>query len=99
MSSCVGCDGRAVQQHHAVYAQHIRRYDGDTKDPRALVPVCVICHTRHHQHVLQLELRFLPDAVFEFAAELMGGPAAFEYLGRYYRGEDPRRDRLLGGAE
>jgi hypothetical protein len=37
----------------------------------------------------------LPDDVFEYAAELLGGSAAFEYLRRYYASGDRRLDALL----
>jgi hypothetical protein len=92
---CVcGCRGRAVHRHHAVYEQEVRRHGGDVRDPRNLVPVTFACHGAHHGRSRPLPLRVLPDAVFEFAAELMG-PAAYDYLGRYYSGRDPRHDALL----
>jgi hypothetical protein len=33
--------------------------------------------------------------VFEFARELMDAGPAYEYLGRFYAGSDPRLDALL----
>lgn len=90
-----GCGHRAVHRHHAVYAQHIRQHGGSTRDPRALVPVCNGCHSAHHNAYRRLALTVLPDAVFEFAAELLGGPGAHAYLARYYAGADPRLDALL----
>jgi hypothetical protein len=97
-----GCAGRAVAQHHVITRQELRRrasvwypYRDLIQDPRNLVPVAFVCHERHHSRFLPLELRVLPDSVFEFAAELLGGPAAHSYLARYYRGRDPRLDRLL----
>lgn len=92
---CVGCSLRAVQRHHAVYEQEVRREGGSVKDDRNLVPVCKRCHERHHQRVVPLESYRLPDAVFEFARELLGAGAAYEYLRRRYAGSDPRLESLL----
>jgi hypothetical protein len=58
------------------------------------VPVSFACHGAHHGRSRPLRLAVLPDAVFDFARELMG-PAAFDYLGRHYAGRDPRLDALL----
>lgn len=52
------------------------------------------CHGAHHSASRRLELRVLPDSVFEFAAELMGA-AGYDYLRRFYRGEDARLEALL----
>jgi hypothetical protein len=89
-----GCGRRAVHGHHALTVQLIRREGGDPRDPRVLVPLCVPCHFDHHG-TKKLSLRALPDSVFEFAADLLGGPAAYETLRRYYLGSDPRHEALL----
>lgn len=64
-------------------------------DPRNLVLVAKRCHEAHHQRVRPLPLHVLPDSVFEFAAEVLGPAAAYEYLRRRYAGGDPRLDALL----
>jgi hypothetical protein len=112
---CVGgCGQRAVQLHHVVYRQELRRICREDErrsgsgmryrplrlsevraDERNLVPVCAACHERHHRRGVPLRLHMLPDSVFEFAVELMGAGAAFEYLRRRYAGRDPRLDALL----
>jgi hypothetical protein len=53
------------------------------------------CHGGHHSGATRLCLSRLPDSVFAFAAEVMGAGAAYEYLGRFYSGEDARLDALL----
>lgn len=65
------------------------------RDPRNLVPVNVTCHAGHHSRRRPLPLHVLPSSVFEFAVELLGEGAAFEYLRRRYDGGDPRLDALL----
>lgn len=67
------------------------------KDRRNLVPVAFGCHADHHTGAKRLPLAVLPDSVFEFAFELLG-PAAFDYLGRRYGGDDARLDALLAEA-
>lgn len=64
-------------------------------DSRNLVPVGPKCHAAHHGRSRVLALRMLPDSVFEFAAEVLGAGAAYEYLRRRYEGEDERLDALL----
>lgn len=64
-------------------------------DKRNLVPISRKCHAAHHNASKRLPLRVLPDSVFEFARELLGAGAAFEYLRRRYAGNDPRLDALL----
>jgi hypothetical protein len=90
-----GCGHRAVHPHHAVYQQHLRRYGGDPKDQRNIVPVAFDCHFAHHSGAKRLRLRDLPDSVFEFAVEIAGAGVAYELLGRYYAGDDPRLEVLL----
>jgi hypothetical protein len=90
-----GCGQRAHHLHHVVYRQHLRRHGGDVKDPRNLVPMAFDCHGAHHSGARRLRLAMLPDSVYEFATELMGAGLAYETLGRYYGGDDPRLDALL----
>lgn len=84
--------------HHAVYAQEIRRRGGKVKDKRNLVPLEFDCHLGHHSGAKRLRLHMLPDSVYEFAEELMGAGAAYEYLRRRYDGSDMRLEFLLAKA-
>lgn len=98
-----GCGRRASQHHHVVYEQELRRLDparerGLVKDKRNLVPVSHLCHYSHHNRIAVYPLSMLPDPVFEFAREVLGGPAAYEYLQRRYDGDDPRLDALIEEA-
>jgi hypothetical protein len=68
------------------------------KDGRNLTPICLRHHASHHNRFAVLPAASLPSGVFEFAEELMGAGAAFEYLRRTYRGDDPRLDYLKGRA-
>jgi hypothetical protein len=92
------CGARAVHRHHAVYEQVVRREGGDLRDPRNLVPVCFACHAAHHNRQRPLPLHVLPDSVFVFARELLGGGQAHVELSRRYVGDDPRLDALLEDA-
>lgn len=65
------------------------------RDKRNIVPMDWSCHFRHHSAERRLWLDVLPDSVFEFARELMGAGPAYEYLRRFYRGEDERLEALL----
>jgi hypothetical protein len=69
------------------------------KDERNLVPMRFECHGAHHRRQQVLPLRVLPDSVFEFARDLMGGGPAFVWLARTYAGDDPRLDALLENEE
>lgn len=99
---CVcGCGRRGGHDHHVVYRQELRHrasrersYRALETDRRNIVVVAFDCHGGHHSGARRLPLHVLPDAVFEFAGELMG-PAAFDYLERRYAGGDPRLDALL----
>jgi hypothetical protein len=84
-----------VHRHHVVYAQECRRAGASLSDERNLLPLAFECHGAHHARQRPLPLHRLPDSVFEFAAEALGAPAAFEYLARRYAGGDPRHDALL----
>jgi hypothetical protein len=102
---CVcGCGRRAVQLHHAVYVQEIRwraaaakgrKFQKWRADMRNLLPIAHECHGAHHARSRPLPVHVLPDGVFEFASELMGAGAAYEYISRRYRGGDPRLEALL----
>jgi hypothetical protein len=95
-AKCVcGCGQRAVNLHHVIYEQEVRREGGDVRDARNLVPVAWACHGDHHGRQRPLPLGRLPDACFEFAGELLG-PYAADYLRRRYSGDDARLDALLG---
>jgi len=92
-----GCGAMAVDRHHVLYAQHLR---GDQrKDARNLVPVARHCHGMHHLRQRPFRLSRMPDSVFEFAAEVMGAGAAYEYMKRRYSGPDARLDALLADYE
>jgi hypothetical protein len=84
-----------VTAHHVVYQQHVRRAGGDLNDPRNLMVVSDAEHERHHNRSRPFQLSRLPDSAFEFAAELLGPDAAFNYLRRRYVGDDLRLDALL----
>lgn len=87
-----GCIKRAVDLHHVVYQQHLR--EGDPGDRRNMMALCRDCHFGHHG-MRKLPLTSLPSSAFEFAVELLGAGAAYEYLKRRYTGADPRLEALL----
>lgn len=93
MTCGCGCGERAVHSHHIVYRQHLR--GGRLDDCRNLLALAKFCHDNHHGRSRTLPLRVLPDEAFAFAAELFGAPRAYEYLRRYYAGDDPRLEALL----
>lgn len=90
-------DHNRIDRHHCVYEQHIRQAKGDRWDPRNRLMLCAGCHSSHHRGT-KLELSVLPLSAIEFAVELFGPGAAYEYLNRYYAGPDPRVEALLEGA-
>jgi hypothetical protein len=100
---CVcGCGRRAGHDHHVITRQELRRrvspersYRSLQTDRRNIVRVAFDCHFDHHAQMRPFDLRCFPDAVFEFAGELLGA-YAYDYLSRYYAGHDPRLDALLG---
>lgn len=97
-ASCICCGQPAANKHHAIYRQHIRQHGGSMKDKRNLVPVAFDCHMAHHSGAKRFRLRDLPDSVFAYAVELLGAGLAYEILGRYYAGDDPRLSVLLSEA-
>lgn len=104
------CTAKAVQRHHVIEQAELKRVWRSAKrreekltwptlralldDERNLAGVCVRTHERHTSRFDELPLWCLPDSAFEFARELLGPGAAFEYLRRAYRDGDPRLDAL-----
>jgi hypothetical protein len=90
-SVCVGCGGVCgpLQQHHVVYEQHVRDAGGSLWDVRNALTLGAYCHAQHHARAKPIPLAYLPDAALEFAFDLLG-PAAVDYLGRHYSGDDAR---------
>jgi len=68
-------------------------------DRRNLVWLAFDCHESHHARSRPLPLAVLPDSVFQFAEEVLGAGAAYNYLRRRYAGEDARLDALLIESE
>lgn len=99
-----GCGKPGHNGHHVITQSVIKRHipKGEQRrwlrDDRNIVPMDYGCHARHHSANRRLWLEDLPDSVFEFAVELMGAGPAYEYLRRYYRGDDGRLDALLAEA-
>lgn len=95
-----GCPGgtELLACHHVVYEQHVRAKGGDRWDPDNSLTLCFVCHSSHHRKGrYTVPLIALRDENYAFAFDLMG-PAAYDYLRRYYVGEDPRLDALLSGV-
>lgn len=96
-SVCAICEASAeIHLHHVVYRQEIRKAKGDQCDPRNRLSLCPSCHTAHHQRSVVIPLALLPSSAYEFAVELLGPGAAYEYLRRRYVGYDRRLQALLG---
>lgn len=108
-----GCGQRAANRHHIVYQQKIREIvqrrtrdarergrmeSGLLADKRNLAWLAFDCHQNHHNASKRLRLPKLPDSAFEFAVELLGADAAYEYLRRRYDGSDMRLEFLLERA-
>ncbi len=102
-----GCGKRAEDRHHIVRQQELRRAAGGftqtrdrlLNDPRNIVGVARRCHANHHSRARPYHLWMLTDAVFTFAAEVLGAGKAHGYLARHYNGSDPRLDALLSEWE
>ena len=98
-----GCGRPAIQQHHVIYRQELKKAAGTDpaarkkliSDPRNLVWVASPCHGRHHSRHTVFPLTLLPDAVFEFAAEVLGAGPGYIYLEKRYGGDDPRLEAML----
>lgn len=80
--------GGAFHAHHAVSERHVRLAGGDPFDPRNALRLKVGVHFNHHG-IYKLPIGVLTDENIAFAYELLG-PAAYDYLTRYYTGRDPR---------
>jgi 5-methylcytosine-specific restriction endonuclease McrA len=67
----------AMNQHHVVYRQEVRRLGGDVWDPDNALTLCNGCHSSHHNRgALVVPLSALRDENYAFAVALMGaGPA------------------------
>lgn len=79
------CSARAVHRHHIVFSQHIARADGDKWDPANALVLCRTHHTDLHAW-RDFPVAALPTRALDFAAALLGPPAAYEYLRRRYAG-------------
>lgn len=67
---CVVCGTkRAVAGHHIVYAQHLRRENAPSWDPRNCLPICFDCHGAHHNASRRIPVTCLHNEAFEFAEE------------------------------
>lgn len=106
MSCVCGCGRRDGHDHHVVYRQELKHHATREQsfrrletDRRNMVRVAFDCHGAHHMGARRLRLSVLPDPVFEFAGELLGAGAAYEYLRRRYAGDDSRLDALLAEWE
>lgn len=92
------CPGQrdVLALHHVVYRQEVERVGGEVWDPRNSLTLCDGCHSSHHRRGSRIvPLSVLRDENYEYAAELLGREAAYEYLRRRYVGEDPRLNALL----
>jgi hypothetical protein len=98
---CAHC-GRAAgdwDAHHVMHKQHCRVEGAPQMSPDDSLRVCSggadRCHERHTTGQERLLVADLRDENIAFMRRWLGAGAAYEYLGRYYSGDDPRRDRLL----
>lgn len=91
---CAVCGSRLfVESHHVVYKQVVRKIaESAGQDPdevmwdvRDALPVCTVCHARHHSGAARIPRPLLvakaPQA-FQFAREL--GPVAIAHIKRSY---------------
>lgn len=92
------------QAHHVVQVTHIKPYSEEPQvlyDPRNALRLCndisgSNCHGNHHNGGdKRVPLSALRDENYDYAVELLGVGPAYDYLRRYYRGEDPRLKALL----
>lgn len=82
-AKCLVCDGRAVHAHHVVTRSELKKWGGDLRDERNIVPLCLACHFSHHAAARKISLSKLPGDVWVFAEELMGEYGR-DWLMRYY---------------
>lgn len=83
-----------LERHHVVYQQHAKREGANPHDARNALTLCPGCHAGHHNRKNPINVSTLHDANFEYAAEVFG-LGAYDYLRRYYTGEDERLYDLL----
>lgn len=97
--ACEVCNGAKrrggkLALHHIVYRQHLASAGGDMWDLRNGLTCCTSCHMSHHRRGAVIPVALLPDDALAYAAETLG-VAAYDYLRRYYAGDDPRLEGLL----
>lgn len=93
---CVVCGRGGAHRHHIIYSQHVVAVSPALAwDTRNRLGLCGFHHRSHHGRSATIPLALLPDSAYEFAAELLGAGAAYEYLARRYRGDDSRLVALL----
>jgi len=100
--TCWVCGEYAPHAHHIVTRQQLRRWAHTTgrnytdlaSDERNLIPLCMGCHSAHHNRTVPITSKALPDDAIRFARDLMGPGPAHNYLRRVYPGDDPRVDAL-----
>ena len=95
-----GCrNAREFHAHHVIYEQHLRvRGLPPYSTPNAL-RLCPECHELHHKRRKIIPVVALLDRNIEYAFVALG-PAAFDYLERYYAGPaDERARRELARLE
>lgn len=72
-TGCVVCGQLAVDPHHVIPVQELRKLPGcdDTvlADPRNGLPTCRLDHARHHARFAPIPRGLLSPCHFEFAAE------------------------------
>lgn len=82
---CARCGARrGLEQHHVVYAQHVRRAGGDAFDPANSLTLCRACHANHHAGAHRLAHECLSEANLAFAEKLLGAERMRDYLARRY---------------
>lgn len=84
-----------VRNHHIIYAQHVRKRDGDEWDPRNAISLCMSCHSRHHSGTsFRILVCDLPQDFWAFGNELLGD-ALWDYLARHYDDGNSKLEDLL----
>lgn len=85
--SVCGATGR-LERHHVIALQHCRMLGAplfDLRDSMLLGAHCR-CHRDQTSAAARIPLSKVPPEAREFAVELLGEPAAEEYLARFYAG-------------
>lgn len=93
-----GCAARAIHRHHITFEQHVIRAKGDRWDPANALVLCGQHHADLHAR-RDFPVAALPTPALDFAAALLGPPAAYEYFRRRYTGveADPRAAPWIAG--